>query len=192
MNDFLNELNIISRSKQEVEEAQKREHENEIYNNMILESALLEEFDENFIKNIKDVIRKKAYMGDYIVLDNEKKQINGSFSLIKKYINEFIGIRQFNGIKFENKKYTMSVPFEANLIVCEATEIKKLFFFTQKGFTVYANTIIKEHIVNLLAENNILVYRIDNMPENIPFVTVKNFQKKYMNRIITFYYRIEY
>ncbi len=192
MNDFLKELNSISRSKEEVEEALRKEHEKEIYNNMILDDALLDEFDENFLKKMKDVIRKRAYMGDYIILDNKKKQINGRFSLVKKHIGEYIGIRQFNGIKFENEKYSMSVPFDANLIVYEPAEIKKRFLFTKRGFTIYANSIIKEHIINLLACENIFVYRIDNMPENIPFVSIKSFQKNYMNRTIIFYYRIEF
>lgn len=122
----------------------------------------------------------------------DSKKISGSFCFVKKYLVEYIGIYNFNGIKIDNKGLNIEVPFEANFIVYEAATTAKLKYFETTGYKIYANQIMKEHIINLLKQDNIEIYKIENFPKNCEYVSKKRFQKKYMNRTITFYYQIKY
>lgn len=192
MSDFLNELNNVSRSKEAVAEAMQREYEKNIINNMIPDKEILNEFDEMFINNIKFVIKDKAHMGDYTPLEDNKRRIVGTFSLVKKFLAESVGADHFNGIKFENTSIRMHAPFETNMIVYEPTTFTKLNMFKIDGYKIYANTIIKKHLIDILKNENIIITKIDNFPENSDFVSVKNFEKKYINRTITFHYQITY
>ena len=192
MQNFLDELNSISRTKKDVEEAQKKERIKKLHDNMTLDKALLDEFDERLIKNIKSIIKNRAYMGEYSIRENNRKRIEGRFHLVKKYVDEYIGVNQFNGIKFDNQKRRIEVPFEANLIVFEPTQYKKSHLINKQGYRIYANHIIKNHIIKTLSKEGITIYKIENMPIDMDFVTIKDFKNNYINRTITFYYYIEY
>lgn len=192
MSDFIKELNSISRSKQEVEAALQKNHAEKIHNSMHLEKELLKDFDENFISNIKFAIKKSAFAGNYTELENGMKRIEGEFSLVKKFIKEYVGINYFNGIKFNNEKIKMETPFEANLIVYEPAVIKKPYLPKRNGYRIYANTIITTHIIEILEKENIKIFRIENLPGDAEFVSARDFDRNYINRTITFYYRIDY
>ncbi len=84
------------------------------------------------------------------------------------------------------------MPFEANLIVFEPAYRKKSHFINRQGYKIYANQIIKNHIIKTLSKEGIIVYKIENMPIDMDFVTIKDFKNNYINRTITFYYYIEY
>ncbi len=102
MQNFSDELNNISRTKEAVEEDLKKERIKKLHDNMSLDKALLDEFDERLVKNIKSIIKNMAYMGEYSISENNLKRIDGRFHLVKKYVDEYIGVNQFNGIKFDN------------------------------------------------------------------------------------------
>lgn len=192
MSDFLTELNYLTRSKQTVEYQREKEHIEDIYESMMPSKKMLDDFDDNFSNELKSVIKNKAFMGEYTQLSNGHKKISGTFCFVKKYLQEYIGAYNFNGIKIENKKSKIEVPFEANFIVYEITKAVKFKLFETTGYKIYANKIMKEHIVNLLKKDNIEVYKIDNFPQNCEFVSEKRFQREYINRAVTFYYQIEY
>lgn len=192
MHDFLSELNQISRSKEEVIKAQQQEYEEKIYHDMMPSKELLNDFDENFLLNLKSVIKSKAFMGDYTELQNGKKLISGQFHLIKKLTEDALGLTHFNGIKFDNDKRKMEAPFETNMIAYEPATLKAKFKSEKKGYKIYANTIMAKHIIKILSEEGIKIEKIENMPSDSDFITEKEFRKYYINRTIIFHYQVVY
>lgn len=193
MSNFLDELNIVSRTSDQIEKDNDTLRKQKIYDSMRISPAVLNEFDEQFLKALKSNIKTRAFNADYTTLPNGKRKLEGVFSYRQKYRTIGMSVDYFEGFTFPKGSIggRTNMTFELNLLAREDVT-KRQFFKEKQGICFYSNEVLLKHIEDIVTNEGIKITNIDGWPPLGEFISEKKFLKKYTSISIDFHYEIEY